>query len=288
MSTLKSLLDDGTELLEKAGVPEAAWDAWLLMEYRLGINRAVFLADPDREVSREDEKVLRSLFGERARRIPLQHLTGEAWFYGLCFKVNEQVLIPRQDTEILVETALEKMKDISSPRVLDLCTGSGCVLLAFLSERTDASGIGVDISREALLMAGENARKLDISRAGFIQRDILSGYGEPVQAMGQDYDLLLSNPPYIETEKIDTLMEEVRSHDPRIALDGGEDGLIFYRRIVSLAPGLLRSEGWLAVEIGSGQGDEVMELFRKAGFRRVMVTKDLAGLNRVVSGQWFL
>ena len=288
MSTLKSLLDDGTELLEKAGVPEAAWDAWLLMEYRLGINRAVFLADPDREVSREDEKVLRSLFGERARRIPLQHLTGEAWFYGLCFKVNEHVLIPRQDTEILVETALEKMKDISSPRVLDLCTGSGCVLLAFLSERTDASGIGVDISREALLMAGENARKLDISRAGFIQRDILSGYGEPVQAMGQDYDLLLSNPPYIETEKIDTLMEEVRSHDPRIALDGGEDGLIFYRRIVSLAPGLLRSEGWLAVEIGSGQGDEVMELFRKAGFRRVMVTKDLAGLNRVVSGQWFL
>ena len=288
MSTLKSLLDDGTGLLEKVGVPEAAWDAWLLMEYRLGINRAVFLADPDREVSREDEKVLRSLFGERARRIPLQHLTGEAWFYGLCFKVNEQVLIPRQDTEILVETALEKMKDISSPRVLDLCTGSGCVLLAFLSERTDASGIGVDISREALLMAGENARKLDISRAGFIQRDILSRYGEPVQAMGQDYDLLLSNPPYIETEKIDTLMEEVRSHDPRIALDGGEDGLIFYRRIVSLAPGLLRSEGWLAVEIGSGQGDEVMELFRKAGFRRVMVTKDLAGLNRVVSGQWFL
>lgn len=265
----------GMQKLKEAEIGEAQLDARLLLEEVCGTDHNTLLCHGDREVSEAEEEQYRRALEQRAVHVPLQHLLGYQDFMGLRFQVNEHVLIPRQDTEILVEEAMRYLHD--GMRILDLCTGSGCILLSLLHYSNDCEGTGVDISKEALQVAALNAELLGI-KADFLKSDLY-------EKVTGKFDLLVSNPPYIERKVIPTLMEEVREYDPYIALDGGEDGLDFYRRIIGGAQNYLKRGGQILMEIGSGQAQAVSELLREAGFKEIDVCRDFAGLDRVVSGR---
>ena len=265
----------GMQKLKEAQIGEAQLDARLLLEEVCGTDHNTLLCHGDREVSEAEEEQYRKALEQRAVHVPLQHLLGYQDFMGLRFQVNEYVLIPRQDTEILVEEAMRYLHD--GMRILDLCTGSGCILLSLLHYSNDCEGTGVDISKEALQVAAQNAELLGI-KADFFKSDLY-------EKVTGKFDLLVSNPPYIERKVIPTLMEEVREYDPYIALDGGEDGLDFYRRIIGGAQDYLKRGGQILMEIGSGQAQAVSELLREAGFKEIDVCRDFAGLDRVVSGR---
>lgn len=288
MKTLEALLKEGICALEAAHIEEARLDAWLLLEYVTGRNRAWYFAHSDEPAEEETEYRYMELCRKRAGHIPLQHLTGTACFMGYDFFVDEHVLVPRQDTECLAEEGLRLLKDRKNPRILDMCTGSGCILLSMLMEIPDAVGTGADLSEEALLVAERNKKSLNLEeRALFVKSDVFSGeYFLQNSGIEQpEYDMLISNPPYIATAEIQRLMDEVRLHDPYMALDGREDGLYFYRRITGECSPWLKSGGWLLYEIGYDQGPAVKEIMEEAGFCHVEVKKDLAGLDRVVIGQ---
>ena len=288
MKTLDGLLKEGIAVLEASGNVEARLDAWLLLEYVTKITRAYFYAHMSEEVTEETEKYYHELCEKRAQHIPLQHLTNQAFFMGYEFFVNEHVLIPRQDTEVLVEEAEKRLQTIENPKILDMCTGSGCILLSILADMEKVHGIGVDISEEALKVAEKNAENLQVSeRVQFIESNLFSGvfFSEKDGNDTRSYDILISNPPYIPTKEIEELMEEVRFHDPRLALDGHEDGLYFYRIITEESIKYLKPGGWLLYEIGCSQGEDVSRLLRDAGFENIAVVKDLPGLDRVVLGQ---
>lgn len=280
---LKEALSTGEQRLNEAQIMDARIDAWLLLEWVTGITRAKYFMDPCREMSEAEVHVYEEALAKRCRRIPLQHITGEQEFMGLSFKVNENVLIPRQDTECLVELALEKYE--SGMHVLDMCTGSGCIIISMEKlhknqHDEDASFSGCDISEAALEIAKENAKILH-SKVFFIQSDLFK------KVEGR-YDMILSNPPYIRTSVIDELEDEVRCHDPRIALDGKEDGLCFYRRIIEEAREHLVNGGWLMFEIGHDQREDVMSLMKEYGYEEIHARKDLAGLDRVVFGRYYI
>lgn len=281
--TYKELYEFGKIKLAEAGIAEAALDARLLLEYICHTDRNELIVHAERERSDMEEQFYRVLIEKRASRIPLQHITGEQEFMGLCFKVNQHTLIPRQDTEILVEEALHRLGD--GMRILDMCTGSGCILLSLLKYSNECEGIGIDISEKALAVARENAERLQLD-AVFLEGDLFSPLEGFVSERTTDrlFDMIVSNPPYIETAVIKTLMPEVRDHEPAAALDGREDGLYFYRRIIAQAPLHMRKGAHLLFEIGCGQGDMVMSLMREAGFEQVGLFQDYAGLNRVVCG----
>ena len=288
MQTFHELLTQGIQLLMNAGIEEARLDAWLLLEYTADISRAWYYAHPESEVNEEIVSEYLSLCQKRAEHIPLQHLTHQACFMGYDFYVDERVLVPRQDTEVLAEEALHQLRNIRNPRILDMCTGSGCLLLSLLMELPDATGTGVDISEAALAVAERNRKNLELEkRAVLVQSDTFSGdyFQKNSGNISLEYDMLISNPPYIPTEDIGKLMEEVRFHDPVLALDGREDGLYFYRRITEQAGKYLKPGGWLMYEIGCEQGTDVSAIMQGEGFTDVTVKKDLAGLDRVVIGK---
>lgn len=274
--TLKEAYEYGQEQLKNAEIDDAVLDAWYLLEYVTGISRAMYFMDMKREISLEQESMYRTYIDNRVKHIPLQHITGVQEFMGLEFCVNEHVLVPRQDTEVLVERVLEDLE--SDMQVLDMCTGSGCILISLLKlcGCANVTGVGVDISEEALRVARQNAERLGVN-AQFLLSDLF----EKVEDL---YDIIVSNPPYIRTSVIEELKEEVKFHDPYIALDGKEDGLHFYRRIVKESPRYLKKGGKLYFEIGHDQGEDVSALMEHAGFTDVTVKKDLAGLDRVVFG----
>ena len=280
--TLKQLYKVGTVKLAEEGIEEFSLDAWYLLEYVTGVSKAMYFAEPERAVSEENADRYIDCIRRRAAHIPLQHITGDQDFMGYPFCVNEHVLIPRQDTEVLVEEAIQVMRP--KMKVLDMCTGSGCIVLSILKMcrekyyMTDLQGIGADVSEEALKVARENGRRLGVP-VTWIQSDLFAKIPEE-----EKYDVIVSNPPYIETAVIDTLQEEVRLHDPYIALDGKEDGLYFYRRIISEAGKYLKTQGKLMFEIGCDQAEAVEELMKNAGYEQITVKKDLAGLDRVVYG----
>lgn len=275
MSTLKELLGRGQGYLEERGIAEAGLDAWYLLEDLLGIDRTYYYLHMDEQVSAEQERNYQKLVEKRGRHVPLQHILGRAWFMGLEFLVNGQVLIPRQDTEVLVEQVVPLVKP--GMKVLDMCTGSGCILLGILHFCPHARGIGVDVSQEALEVAGENSRRLGIP-AEFLCSDLFQ------DVLGK-YDVIVSNPPYIPTGEIPQLMEEVRDHEPLLALDGEQDGLAFYRRIAGEAGSYLNPQGVLAFEIGCEQGSAVRGMMEQRGYRNIRIVQDLAGLDRVVLGE---
>ncbi len=288
MQTFHELLTQGTQLLMNAGIEEARLDAWLLLEYTADISRAWYYAHPESEVNEEIVSEYLSLCQKRAEHIPLQHLTHQACFMGYDFYVDERVLVPRQDTEVLAEEALHQLRNMRNPRILDMCTGSGCLLLSLLMELPDATGTGVDISAAALAVAERNRKNLELEkRAVLVQSDTFSGdyFQKNSGNISLEYDMLISNPPYIPTEDIGKLMEEVRFHDPVLALDGREDGLYFYRRITEQAGKYLKPGGWLMYEIGCEQGTDVSAIMQGEGFTEVTVKKDLAELDRVVIGK---
>ncbi len=285
MMTLKSLLAEGRGVLTAAQVADADIDAWLLLQYVTGINRMMYLMEPDKLVSDEDTLAYRAVIARRATHYPLQYITHTQEFMGLDFYVDERVLIPRQDTEVLVETTLEFLKD--GMTVLDMCTGSGCILISLAANRRLASGLGVDLSEGALEVAQKNARVNGLSQLQWIQSSLFEAFENDLDKSDKlQVDVIVSNPPYIESEVIPTLMPEVRVHEPMMALDGFEDGLYFYREITANAPAYLKNKGYLLFEIGYNQGEAVADLMRMTGFVNVQIKKDLAGLDRVVYGQW--
>ena len=319
--TLRNLYRDGTICLEKAGIADAKLDAWYLLEYETKISRAMFLADPDKEVEKDKAEHYRKDIETRAQRIPLQHITGEQEFMGLDFKVNEHVLIPRQDTETLVELVLEEQQgkqqeeqqekqqvqqleghqkkqqeqqpeeqqkkqrgqQPGKPRkLLDLCTGSGCIAISLAVKGGFESVTATDLSKEALKVAERNARTHQVP-IRFFQGDLFSALP---QSEEKTFDVITSNPPYIPTAVIATLEPEVREHEPMMALDGTEDGLKFYRQIAKEAGSWLKPGGSIYLEIGYDQGEAVSGLLEDAGFTNVRVVKDLPGKDRVVCGIW--
>lgn len=279
--TYRECYEQGCRTLQAAGIEEAALDARLLLEAVCGTDRNDLLVHGEQPVSPEAEEKYLNWIRQRAKHIPLQQLTGEQDFMGLTFSVNEHVLIPRQDTEILVEEVLKELHD--GMRVLDMCTGSGCILLSLLHYSNDCEGLGVDLSAEALEVAGRNVLKVltpeKAEHAHFLQSNLF----EKVEGK---FEIIVSNPPYIASAEVEKLMPEVRDHEPRMALDGTEDGLYFYRRIIEEAGKHLVSSGMLFFEIGYDQGQAVSELMRTEGYCDVQVVQDYAGLDRVVFGTY--
>ncbi len=273
--TFRQALEKGILLLESEDIADAKIDAWLLLSYVTQLSRADFFLKQNETIDEIALYKYKDLLLKRASHTPLQHITGEQDFMGLTFWVNEHVLVPRQDTETLVEEALKVIP--SGSHILDLCTGSGCVIISLAVLGVGLSGIGVDISEEALTVARENGHRLAGAKVVFVQ-------GNLWQPVSGRFNAIVSNPPYIRTADIENLETEVKDYEPRLALDGTEDGLYFYREITGHAPEYLNDGGWLLVEIGYDQGQDVKDLFILAGFKDVQVIKDLAGNDRVVKG----
>lgn len=264
----------GERFLRENGIEEAGTDAWLLLSFVCGIDRNFYYMHMQTEMPEERQKRYTELLQKRAKRVPLQYITEEQEFMGFRFLVDSDVLIPRQDTEILVEEALKRIRP--GMDVLDLCTGSGCIVISILKNIPEICALAADISAKALCVAEKNARLHGVS-VRFLESDLFSG----VQG---SFDVIVSNPPYIPTKEIKKLMPEVRDFEPRLALDGKEDGLFFYRRIIEEGKKHLKPGGFLLFEIGCSQGEEVSFLMRQAGYRETVTVKDLAGLDRVVIG----
>ncbi len=306
--TLRQIIETGRAELEAAGVEEAALDAWYLLEYTAGISRAAYYGEPERILEEPLAEQYLHYIGMRKKRIPLQHITGEQEFMGYPFYVNEHVLIPRQDTETLVEEAVKLIRaklrgnergaeesgrdadniagieceEERKVKILDMCTGSGCILLSIMKLCPQLEGTGCDISGEALAVARRNAERLVVD-AKWIESNLFDRLSEG-RFDRPCYDVIVSNPPYIRTAEIEILQDEVRLHDPRIALDGREDGLYFYRRIVKDSVSFIKDGGSLIFEIGWDQGKDVAELMTEHGYENVTIKKDLSGLDRVAAG----
>ncbi len=268
----------GEKMLASAGVADAYSDAWLLLEYAANIDRTFYALHGSERMDPDDAQQYFELLQKRASHIPVQYLTGEAYFMGESFFVTPDVLIPRQDTETLVTLAMKKV--FPGMQILDLCTGSGCILLSLLKDGS-AFGTGTDISEAALVVAAQNAERLGIrrSRVKWIRSDLFAG-------IGGRFDLIVSNPPYIARDVIPTLDPEVSGMEPHIALDGGEDGLDFEKKIAFEAREYLNPGGWLFLEIGFDQGEEVASYLAENGYQEVRTDRDLGGRDRVVSGRW--
>ena len=285
--TLYDLLNEGSAALLQAGDSDGENDAKLLLFEAFHLDLVHFLMDRLRPLSEQDEQVqeqirtYRSMITKRASRIPLQQILGSQEFMGLDFFVNEHVLIPRQDTETLVELVLQEQQS-TEKKLLDLCTGSGCIAISLAVKGGYESVTATDLSEEALKVAERNAKAH--------QKEIIFRQGDLFTALPQSeagtFDIITSNPPYIPTAVIATLEPEVREHEPMMALDGTEDGLKFYRQIAKQAGTWLKPGGAIYLEIGYDQGEAVSGLLRDAGFDRVRVVKDLPGKDRVVCGIW--
>jgi release factor glutamine methyltransferase len=280
VTTLVQAWTAAQKRLKEAGVDSPAIDARLLLEAAAGVSRTDLIADPYRVIDEAAAGVLEGYVERRARREPVARILGRKGFWKLLLDVGPAVLVPRPDTETLVELALNAFPERAPFSVLDLGVGSGAILLSILAERPAAKGLGVDVSEEALAVARDNAANLGLSgRATFLRTDWGQGLGD------ESFDLVVCNPPYIPTPDLDALEPEVRNHEPRLALDGGPDGLGAYRALAPEILRLLRPEGLFFVEIGWDQADEVKELFEAAGAWDVAVIKDLGDRDRVISGR---
>ena len=273
--TYREAVEFGTKCLTDAGVPDAALNAWYLLQMVCKIERSYYYVHGEEDITQDAQKEYEIAVQKRAEHIPLQYIIGEQEFMGLRFKVNSNVLIPRQDTETLVEQVLKIVKP--GMKVLDLCTGSGCVLISVLKNAPELTGMGSDISKTALLVAKENAKLHEVD-AEWVRSDLFDNITET-------FDVIMANPPYIPTGEILSLMPEVRDFEPENALDGGADGLDFYRKIAGQVKDYLNPGGYVYMEIGYDQGEAVSELMRNAGFTEVEVIKDLARNDRVVKGK---
>lgn len=264
----------GLDELSAVGIEEAVLESRLLLESICGTKRHDLIIHGDVIVEEEKEESFREGIRMRCTHIPLAYIIGSQEFMGLTFQVNPHVLIPRQDTEVLVECVMKNLHDGMS--ILDMCTGSGCILLSLLYYSNDCQGIGADISAAALEVASKNAESLKLE-AQWVESNLFEN-------ISGKFDIIVSNPPYIEAEIIATLQEEVWGNEPEIALNGREDGLFFYRKIMNEIDSYLYNGSMLYFEIGHNQAVEVSGLMKEAGFHEITVIKDLAGHDRVVHG----
>ena len=277
--TYEQALEEGRGRLAQANISDAELDAWYLLSFVFDFSRSeYYLCSQDEIVDKKKLLLYEDFITQRAEHIPLQHILGTQEFMGLTFKVSPSVLIPRSETELLVERAeaFARESDKEVPlRLLDLCTGTGCIAISLKKRNPKLKVTAVDISQNALSIARSNAEVLET--------EIDFRLGDLFAPVGGTFDIITVNPPYIPSADIDALEEEVRDHEPITALDGGEDGLHFYRRLANEAPQYLASGGYLLMEIGYNQGEEICELLEKKGeYEEISIEKDLAGLNRMV------
>ncbi len=279
-ATIEEALRDATHLLRQAGVDGPRQDARLLLATLFDGNREIIIREPEMPLDDDQLNRYREMVDRRVRREPVSHILGVREFWSRDFVVNPHVLDPRPDSETLIEAVLDQTKNNAGfKRMLDLGTGSGCLLLTLLAELPGATGVGVDQSEDALAVAKENAQRLSLEpRAEFVKSDWFS-------AVQGQYDLILSNPPYIETEEVRVLQPEVTQYEPLAALDGGPDGLACYRHIISKLSLYLRVGGYTIFEVGQGQADTVASYLEDMNFIQVEIHEDLASIGRCVSGR---
>ena len=281
----RALLTEGRNLLHEAGVDSAALEARLLLAYAIDATPESLLAEPDKAVSGDEESRFREALGRRLNREPLFYITGEREFYGLPFYVDARALIPRPETELLVEEAIAAAAELGSAkvngaglRIADIGTGSGCIVVATATVLTGATFVATDISGDAVEVARQNAERHGVAdRITFAVGDLLAPVSGP-------FDIIIANPPYIPAENLPTLQAEIRDHEPRVAVDGGDGGMTIAERLVRDAPLYLRSGGWLLMEVGYGQAPLMVDVAKEvfpAG-SDVDMAIDLAGIPRVV------
>ncbi|MEE3480479.1 MAG: peptide chain release factor N(5)-glutamine methyltransferase [Lachnospiraceae bacterium] len=276
--TMGEALDLGERELTEAGIEDGGEEAKILLSELTGIGRLDFFLKKEESLSEDIKRQYLTFLEKRKKRIPLQMILGYTEFMGLQFEVSPATLVPRADTEVVCETALLYLTEGST--ILDLCTGTGCVLLSLLKMREGTSGVGTDISADAVELSEINAKRLGLSgRAKFLKGDLYA----PLPA-GSCFDLIIANPPYIKSDVIKDLMPEVRDYEPRRALDGGADGLIYYRRIAADAKKFLAPSGLLLFETGYDQGEQVTEILKENGFSNIILKKDYGGNVRVCGG----
>jgi len=289
--TSESILRWATDDFRARGIDTPRLDAELLLGHALSITRIQLIVDAKRPLSSDELGRFRELVKRRRTREPVAYILGQREFYGRLFRVDRRVLVPRPDTECLVEVAMERTSGISlSARVLDLCTGSGCVAITLARERPTTRVMACDVSEDALAVARDNALRLGAYNVAFGRGDLFAAVEpalRPERAARSGFarfDVVTANPPYIPAGEIPGLQPEIREHEPRLALLGGLDGLSIVARIVERAPAVLSDGGVLAVEVAAGQAEAVAALFERRGFAEIQRKRDYGRIERVVSG----
>ena len=275
-----NLLSKSIQYLKKYNVENARLDAEYIFAYVLGIKRISLMLNFDEEISEENKNLIRQYIVRRGKyREPLQYIVKEWEFYGYPIKVDGRVLIPRQDTEILVEQCIYLMKEKENPKILDIGTGSGAISIALAKELPESEVLGLDVSDDALKMAVINREFNNVSNLKFLKSDVFQHVRE------KNYDLIVSNPPYIPVEEYNELMPEVKEYEPRMALTDGGDGYYFYKKISEESVNYLKNGGYLAFEVGYNQGETVSQLMEKNGFQIIGRVADYGGIERVIIGR---
>ena len=275
-----NLLSKSIQYLKKCNVENARLDAEYIFSYVLGVKRISLMLNFDEEISEENKNLIRQYIVRRGKyREPLQYIVKEWEFYGYPIKVDGRVLIPRQDTEILVEQCIFLMKEKENPKILDIGTGSGAISIALAKELPESEVLGLDVSDDALKMAVINRELNNVSNLKFLKSDVFQHVRE------KNYDLIVSNPPYIPVEEYNELMPEVKEYEPRMALTDGGDGYYFYKKISEESVNYLKNGGYLAFEVGYNQGETVSQLMKKNGFQIIGRVADYGGIERVIIGR---
>lgn len=275
-----NLLSKSIQYLKKYNVENARLDAEYIFAYVLGVKRISLMLNFDEEISEENKNLIRQYIVRRGKyRKPLQYIVKEWEFYGYPIKVDGRVLIPRQDTEILVEQCIFLMKEKENPKILDIGTGSGAISIALAKELPESEVLGLDVSDDALKMAVINRELNNVSNLKFLKSDVFQHVRE------KNYDLIVSNPPYIPVEEYNELMPEVKEYEPRMALTDGGDGYYFYKKISEESVNYLKNGGYLAFEVGYNQGETVSQLMEKNGFQIIGRVADYGGIERVIIGR---
>ena len=280
--TLKELYLIGRDKIKAAGIDNPALETSLLISKVFGVDKIDIYTQPEIEIDGESLKEFQEIIDRRLGREPIGYILGETEFYSRKFFVGSEVLIPRPETEKLVEESLNIIGNMSSPFVIDVGTGSGCVAITIGSERSDSMLVASDISFDAILVARENAKRLNVQNIAFVHSDFLNFVKE------RSFDIVVSNPPYISETELCGLEPDVRDFEPLVALRGGEDGLDCIRRVAGGAVSVLKNGGWCIMEIGGQQNKEAMGLLRSFGYRDISFSEDLSGIKRVIKGRWII
>lgn len=278
MMSYREILQYGEDFLKKEAISEYKNDAFILLEYVFNITRTWYFIHKEEKADIKNIENYKKCLKRRSEKIPVQYITGIQEFMGYSFHVDERVLIPRQDTEVVVETAINLLKDYRNPDILDMCTGSGCIAISMNKLIHDSKVVAADISSGALEVAKKNNINLNAD-VSFVESDLFSNLDNNMK-----FHMIISNPPYIPTKDIEALMPEVKLHEPNLALDGKDDGLIFYKKICNKASEYIIPQGILIFEIGYDQGNDVAAIMDNNGFNHIKIKKDLAGLDRIVYG----
>jgi release factor glutamine methyltransferase len=279
--SLRELYNQGREAIRQSGIENPELEASVLLAKAFNIEARDIYAHPERQLGPEEVEEFNRLLERRIRREPMAYILGEKEFYSRSFSVTPDVLIPRPETEILVEEALKILENFTSPWIIDVGTGSGCIAVTLGCERRDARIFATDISYEALLIARKNSERHGVSQGvSFVRSDLLSCFKD------KSFDLVVSNPPYVKGSDYVSLDRDIRDYEPEISLLGGEEGIDYIKGIIFQSKRALKKGGWCIIEVGVDQSGRVTEMFEEAGFKDISLTRDLSGVERVIKGKW--